>query len=328
MPSAKGPSAKGPSAEGPSAEPPAATRPAAAPRVVVVGSSNTDLVVRTGERLPGPGETVLGGDLLTAAGGKGANQAVAAARLGAEVTLVACLGRDDFGDRALAGLTAEGIDTDRLVRDPEAPSGTALILVNDAGENLIAVAPGANARLTPQHVSRAAPAIRSADVLLLQLEVPLDTVEAAARIAADAGVMVVLDPAPARPLDDELLRRIDLLTPNVSEAERLAGERIIGEEDVKRVAAALAARGPRQVVLTRGARGCFVHTPDSVFSLPATATEAVDTTAAGDCFNGALACALGEGAPLRQAIEFASRAAALAVSRQGAQPSLPRRSEL
>ncbi|MFQ5349287.1 MAG: ribokinase, partial [Thermoanaerobaculia bacterium] len=191
---------------------PSAEVSSGAPRVVVVGSSNTDLVVRTGARLPAPGETVLGGDLLTAPGGKGANQAVAAARLGAEVTLVACLGRDDFGDRTVAGLAAEGVDTDYLVRDPEAPSGTALILVDDSGENLIAVSPGANARLTPEHVERAAPVVRAADVLLLQLEVPLETVDAAARIAAEAGVTVVLDPAPARQLGDELLGRVDLLT--------------------------------------------------------------------------------------------------------------------
>lgn len=312
----------------PSAESPVVARPAGAPRVVVVGSSNTDLVVRTGERLPSPGETVLGGDLLTAAGGKGANQAVAAARLGAEVTLVACLGSDHFGDRALACLANEGIDTDWLVRDAEAPSGTALILVNDSGENLIAVAPGANARLTPEHVSRAAPALRAADVLLLQLEVPLETVVAAARIAADAGATVVLDPAPARQLDDGLLRHIDLLTPNVSEAERLVGERITEDEDARRVAGVLAARGTAQVVLTRGARGALAHTAEGVFTVPAVPTEVVDTTAAGDCFNGALACALGEGASLREAVEFASRAAALAVSRPGAQPSLPRRCEL
>ena len=315
----------------PSAEVSIADRRAAAAgaaRVVVVGSSNTDLVVRTGERLPGPGETVLGGDLLTADGGKGANQAVAAARLGAEVTLVACLGRDAFGERAAAGLAAEGIDTAWLVRDPKAPSGTALIMVSDTGENLIAVAPGANARLAPHHIERAAPVLRSADVLLLQLEIPLETVEAAARIAADAGVKVILDPAPARPLGEELLRRVDVLTPNVSEAELLAGGRIADDEDARRVAAGLAARGARHVVLTRGARGCLVHTPNGVFTVPASPIKALDATAAGDCFNGALACALGEGAQLRQALEFASRAAALAVSREGAQPSLPRRREV
>lgn len=298
------------------------------PRVVVVGSSNTDLVVRTGKRLPAPGETVLGSDLLTVAGGKGANQAVAAARLGAEVTLIACLGEDDFGERAVSGLAAEGIDTSWLICDPMAPSGTALIMVSDSGENLIAVAPGANARLTPDHVARAASVLGSADVLLLQLETPLETVEAAARIAADNGVTVILDPAPARPLSDGLLGRIDLLTPNVSEAELLAGERITTEEDARRVAAELAARGVRQVVLTRGASGCLAHTTEGAFTIPAAPTEAVDTTAAGDCFNGALACAVGRGASLRQALEFASRAAAVAVSRVGAQTSLPHSSEL
>jgi ribokinase len=296
--------------------------------VVVVGSSNTDLVVRTGERLPAPGETVLGGDLLITAGGKGANQAVAAARLGAEVTLIACLGRDGYGDRAAAGLADEGINTEWLVRDPQAPSGTALIMVSDSGENLIAVSPGANARLTPDHIARAHPALRSADVLLLQLETPLETVEAAARFAADTTASVVLDPAPAQPLGDELLSFVDILTPNLSEAELLAGERIDSEEAARRVAAGLANRGARQVVLTRGPGGCLAHTPEGNFTVPAAATVAVDATAAGDCFNGALACAIGRGTDLRQALEFASRAAAIAVSRVGAQSSLPRHAEL
>lgn len=296
--------------------------------MAVVGSSNTDLVVQTGARLPAPGETVLGGDLLIAAGGKGANQAVAAARLGARVALVACLGRDDFGDRAVEGLAAEGIDARHVTRHPRAPSGTALILVDDAGENLIAVAPGANARLAPSDVERAAPVLRRADVLLLQLEVPIESVAAAARIAAAAGVTVILDPAPARELDDELLRHVDLLTPNVAEAERLGGRPIGGEKDALRVAAELAARGPRVVIVTRGDQGCVVEGPDGGFTVPAAPADAVDATAAGDCFNGALACALGQGLPLRQALELATRAAAISVSRRGAQPSLPQRSEL
>lgn len=297
------------------------------PRIVVVGSSNTDLVIETG-KLPAPGETVLGGDFLRAAGGKGANQAVAAARLGAEVTLVARLGTDDFGDRAVEGFRQEGIDARYVVRDPERPSGVALILVGAGGENLIAVAPGANGALAEADVDAAAAAIRQADLLLLQLEVPVATVCHAARLAFDAGVAVMLDPAPAADLPDALLAQVGYLTPNESEAEILAGVSAGDPAGARRAAAALRERGAANVLVTLGAAGCLVAGADGVSEIPAYPVEAVDSTAAGDTFNGALACGLAEGRAIASASAFASAAAALSVTGRGAQPSMPSRRQV
>ena len=297
------------------------------PRLVVVGSSNTDMVVRS-PRLPAPGETVLGGEFAMAAGGKGANQAVAAARLGALVTLVARLGRDPFGDAAEAGLASEGIDLSHLSRHPEAVSGVALILVDAGGENLISVAPGANATLDAAAVEAAAGAIRRADALLLQLEVPLAAVARAAELAFEAGVPVLLDPAPARPLPDELLARVAYLTPNVGEAEALTGVAADSEGGAREAAERLLARGARRVVVTRGAAGALLCSPGSALALPAPRADAVDTTAAGDAFSGALAVALASGQEETEAVRFANRVAAVAVTRLGAQPSLPWRREL
>ncbi len=304
------------------------------PRIVVVGSSNTDMVVEAG-RLPAPGETVLGGRFLTAAGGKGANQAVAAARLGCDVALVARLGADPFGDAALAGFEREGIRTDHVSRDPEAPSGVALILVDESGENLIAVAPGANARLSPADVERAAEAIQGADLLLLQLEVPLETVRRAAEIAKAAGVRVLLDPAPApastEALDPALLAAVSILTPNESEAERLTGIRVDDDASAERAGRALRERGVGLVVVTLGAGGCLAVGEEGAIRVAAAdlaGKKAVDATAAGDTFNGALAWALARGRPLAEALAVANRAAAITVTRRGAQPSMPTRREL
>ncbi len=291
-------------------------------RIVVVGSSNTDMVV-AGERLPAAGETVLGGSFLMAAGGKGANQAVAAARLGANVALVARIGADLFGDQAVRGFEREGIDTRFVSRDPEAPSGVALILVDEAGENLISVAPGANARLSVADVEAARAAIEAAAIVLLQLEVPLETVRSAARIARAAGALVILDPAPARELDDSLLADVSILTPNESEAERLTGIPVGDDASADRAAAALRARGVSTVALTLGARGCYLLSGDHRGRVAAPPAEAVDSTAAGDTFNGALAWQLARGAALAVAVETACRAAALSVTRRGAQPSMP-----
>ena len=294
---------------------------------MVVGSSNTDLVVETGT-LPAPGETVLGSDLLIAAGGKGANQAVAAARLGAEVTLVARLGRDMFGDRALAGFEAEGIATDHVVRDPSRPSGAALILVGERGENLIAVGQGANAALCEDDVEAAAAAIAGADFLLLQLEVPMAAVRRAARIARRAGVGVILDPAPAAELDAGMLELVTYLTPNESEARILTGVEVADAASARRAGEILRRRGAANVLLTLGAAGAVACTAAGTLEVPGRAVEAVDATAAGDAWNGALACSLAAGRPLERAVEFASAAAALSVTRRGAQPSMPRRDEL
>lgn len=292
-----------------------------------MGSSNTDLVVETAA-LPAPGETVLGKDLLTAAGGKGANQAVAAARLGAQVTLVARLGADMFGDRALAGLKAEGIATDHVVRDPSRPTGAALIIVGGGGENLIAVGQGANAAFSEDDVEAAAETIAAADLLLLQLEVPMAAVRCAARLARRAGVGVVLDPAPAAPLDAEILELVSYLTPNESEARILTGVEVTDMASAGRAGEILCRRGAANVLVTLGSGGCLVYTAEGTWEVPARRVEAVDTTAAGDTFNGALACALAAGRPLERAVEEAGAAAALSVRRRGAQPSMPTREEL
>lgn len=296
-------------------------------RVAVVGSSNTDMVARTG-RIPTPGETVMGREFQMLPGGKGANQAVAAARLGAEVTFIACLGTDVFGDRALEGFQKEGMVTRFIFRDEDEPSGVALIFVDEAGENVIVVAPGANDRLTPQHVEQAREAIIAADVLVMQLETPLETVERAAEIAHAANVPVVLNPAPARDLPASLLRRVTCITPNESEAALLAGLKGCHQRSEEDIARELLQRGPEMVVMTRGARGALCVSQDEVLAVPAPKVQAVDTTAAGDAFNGALAVALAEKRPLREALSWAAAAAALSVTRAGAQPSLPTRSQV
>jgi ribokinase len=298
------------------------------PRIVVVGSVNTDMVVK-GERLPGPGETVTGGQFVMAAGGKGANQAVAAARLGAEVTLVAKVGRDVFGDQAIENFRREGIRTDRILRDPDNATGVALILVDQSGENLISVASGANHALTPQEIDEAADCIRSADVLMLQLETPMDTVCRAAQIAAEAGVPVMLDPAPAAPLPEGLLGNVAYLTPNESEAERLTGIPVTDEVTACRAAERLLAAGARHVIVTLGSKGALVAGKGDTVLIPTEPVNAVDTTAAGDAFNGGLAWALGSGLALEEAaVRQACLVGALSATRLGAQPSLPTKEEL
>jgi ribokinase len=286
------------------------------PKIVVVGSANTDMVVRSAH-LPLPGETVLGEKFIMTAGGKGANQAVAAVRLGAEVALVARLGRDVFGDRALAGYQAEGINTAYIVRDAEEASGVALIVVDESAENIIAVAPGANGRLSPDDVRAAERAIAGADGVLLQLEIPLEAVQTAIELARRHHVRVILNPAPARALPDDVLRGVDVLTPNENEAAGLIGKQVDSALE------ALAARGPGSVVMTCGAAGCEVLSDGQRQHVPGFPIEAVDTTGAGDSFNGALAVALARGLKIADAARYANAAAALAVTRFGAQIAMP-----
>jgi ribokinase len=294
------------------------------PDIVVVGSSNTDMIIRL-ERIPRPGETVLGGEFLTAAGGKGANQAVAAARAGGRVSLVARVGRDSLGDQAIAGFISDGIDVAHVRRDRHAASGAALIFVARDGENSIAVASGANSRLSPTDVRKARAVITQAKVLLMQLETPLATVEAAVRLVAGKGPLVILNPAPARPLPDELLRHVSVLTPNESEAETLTGIRLNGVEAARKAVLKLRRRGVQTVVLTLGARGALIASEQGTQWVPGFKVKAVDTTAAGDVFNGALAVALTEGQPLEVAVRTANAAAAISVTRLGAQTSVPTR---
>jgi ribokinase len=289
---------------------------------VVVGSVNTDLVVR-GPRIPVPGETVTGGTFLRADGGKGANQAVAAARLGADVILVARVGTDDLGTDSVAGLRSEGIDVGHVTADPEHPTGVALIMVDRAGENSILVAPGANAHLGVEDVEAARSAIESADVLLTQLESPLEAVQHAVEIARAAGVTVMLNPAPARPLPESLLRSVHVLTPNRTEAALLSGE-----SDPGAAADALRAMGCDTVVVTLGAEGALLVSHAERVLLPGFSVVAEDTTAAGDAFSGGLAVALAEGEDLAGAVRRACAGGALAATTAGARPSLPDRASI
>lgn len=297
------------------------------PRIVVVGSSNTDMIIRL-DRIPRPGETMLGGEFGTAAGGKGANQAVAAARAGGEVTFIARVGQDVFGEQAIDGFKEAGIHVEHVARDASAPSGVALIFVAKNGENSIAVASGANARLSTADVMKAGDAFVDARVVLMQLETPMETVQAAAEMAAEEEARVILNPAPARALPNELLRQVAVLTPNETEAELLTGIKIRDEIAAKVACERLIDRGVRAVILTMGARGAFVADGDTRLQVPGFRVQPVDTVAAGDVFNGALAVALGEGKPMLTAVKFAGAAAAISVTRAGAQPSAPKREEI
>jgi ribokinase len=292
-------------------------------RVVVVGSANVDMVIPV-PRLPGSGETVLGGPLEQYFGGKGANQAMAARRAGATVALVARFGRDDFGRRYRAFLKRTGINLSASTTAVGASTGVALISVDKAGRNQIAVAAGANSTLEEDHIERAGGLLRRADVLLCQLEVPLQAVVAALRAAKAFGARTILNPAPARPLPRRLLKYADLLTPNESEAARLTGlpTRTVGE--VRRAAQALLALGCGAVCVTLGARGALLAETQGVERIQAFKVKAVDTTGCGDAFNGALAAAWAAGLPLSDAIRWGVAAGALAATVKGAQPSLPR----
>lgn len=294
------------------------------PRVVVVGSANVDFVVQT-PHIPRPGETVLGHHFVMAMGGKGANQAVGAARLDADVTFVARVGRDIFGDQCIEAYRNEAIDTAYITCDDHEATGVALIAVAADGENSITVASGANMRLLPEHIAAAQEAIAHADVLVMQLEVPVETVLAAARIAREHGVRVVLNPAPARTLPDDLLRLVDVLTPNRIELAQLAG---LSEGQVKQLSEgqlgeALLSLGVKQGVITLGARGALVADSGGIAHVPAFPITPLDTTAAGDAFNAGLAVALARGGGLVGAARFASACGALAATKMGAQPSLP-----
>lgn len=293
--------------------------------IVVVGSANTDMILKC-ERLPHAGETILGGDFAIAAGGKGANQAVAAARLGAGVTFVTRLGRDWMGNQALENYRAEGIHCDYITRDDTASSGVALIMVDAHAENLIGVAPGANGTLTPGHVEQAEEAIRQASVLMVQLEIPLETVAAAIRLARKHHVRVILNPAPARKLPTTLIQDV-IVTPNETEAGILTGTDTTTAAGSANAASQLLAQGAQQAVVTLGERGVLLATRDQIETIPAFHVQAVDTTAAGDAFNGGLACALARGDTMLEAIRYGSAVAALSVTRFGAQPSLPKRNE-
>lgn len=296
-------------------------------RIVVVGSSNMDLVVKT-DRIPTLGETMLGGDFLMVPGGKGANQAVAAAKLGARVQFVARLGDDLFGRQSRANFEREGVDTTHVTLSSGVASGVALITVDAKGNNVIVVAPGANSALSTDDVERAAADIRGAGAVVAQLEVPLETVHCAAQLAHQSGVPFILDPAPARDLPAELLGLVSVLTPNETEARILTGVDVRDESSAGAAAAKLLAAGVGAVVVTMGVQGFLLATGASTEFIPAPSVRAVDATAAGDAFAGSLAVGLAQGQSLHEAATFAGRAAALSVTKMGAQPSMPTRQEV
>ena len=296
-------------------------------RVAVVGSFNYDLVAKT-PRIPVKGETILGGPFFMGPGGKGANQAVAAARLGAAVDMVVKLGQDLFGDQAVENLAREGVGSDFVIRTDQSHTGTALIMVDAEGENIIVVAAGANNLLKPEDLERAWPAITGADALLVQLEVPMETVERAMQMAHDAGVRVLLNPAPGRELDPNWFRWVDVLTPNETETQLITGMPVTDVETATAAAHKLLGLGAGAVVVTMGATGALVVTSGGAELVPGFKVEVVDTTGAGDAFSGALAVALAEGADLAAAVAFANAAAALQVTKLGTAPAMPYRADV
>ncbi|MCQ2181151.1 MAG: ribokinase [Bacteroidales bacterium] len=291
-------------------------------KILVIGSSNTDMTIKA-PRIPAPGETILGGEFKMGPGGKGANQAVAAARLGGEVGIICKLGRDIFGDKAIAGYRDEGIDVSHVLRSDK-PSGTALIMVDDKGENCISVAPGANGDISVEDIRELKDVIGAAGYVILQLEIPVPAVCEAAKIAYEAGAKVILNPAPACRLPEEIFNYISLATPNQSEIALMTGI----SDDSEAAMRKLREMGVKDVILTLGSKGSALLEDDKVIFVPACKVKAVDATAAGDTFCGALCVALSEGKSKREAVEFATKASALTVQKVGAQESIPYRKDI
>jgi ribokinase len=296
-------------------------------KILVIGSSNTDMVIKT-KKLPAPGETILGGTFLMNPGGKGANQAVAAARLGGKVTFITKRGNDLFGNQAVGLLMREGIDTQYVVKDPKFPSGVALITVDASGENSIVVAPGSNSNLLVEDIPTVIFETAKFEILLLQLEIPIITVEYSAVTATEHGIKVILNPAPACSLSDNLLEHTWLITPNETETEAITGISITDIPSLEKAASILQQRGVKNVIITLGEKGAFVKSENYTGLIPGVKVSPVDTTAAGDVFNGALAVAISEGKEIYEAVVFANRAGSIAVTRMGAQASAPYRNEI
>jgi len=296
-------------------------------KILVIGSSNTDMVIKT-KKLPVPGETILGGTFLMNPGGKGANQAVAAARLGGKVRFITKRGNDLFGNQTVGLLMRENIDTDYIVKDPNLPSGVALITVDADGENSIVVAPGSNGNLLKEDIPVSVFESEKTEILLLQLEIPIDTVEWSAVTASEHDIRVILNPAPACKLPENLLRHTWLITPNETEAETLTGVKITDISSAERAADVLRKSGVKNVIITMGETGAYVSSDKFTGLVPGFKVIPVDTTAAGDVFNGALAVAIAEGKALKDAVTFANKAASIAVTRMGAQASAPYRDEI
>lgn len=297
-------------------------------KIVVVGSSNTDLIIKVPE-IPRPGETLLGGEFMTFPGGKGANQAVAAARAGGDVIFIASVGDDPYGEEAMKGYRLDNINIENIKVCKGVPSGIAMITISDIGENAITVAPGANAELTPADMEEIEEPFLEADYMLIQLETPLETVQKAVELCSEFNTRVILNPAPATDLPDEILEKVSIITPNVIEAERLTGIIVTEEKTAAEAADLLHKQGIETVIITMGALGAYLsdRATGTRKMVPGFRVKAVDTTAAGDVFNGQFAVSLAEGRQLERAIVEAHAAAALSVQKLGAQSSIPRREE-
>lgn len=295
--------------------------------ILVIGSSNTDMVIKT-SHLPRPGETVLGGTFLMNPGGKGANQAVTVARLGGRISFICKTGDDIFGRQAQQLFKEEGMDTSYLFTDDKAPSGVALITVDERAENCIVVASGANANLMPHDLARAEEAVDQADWILMQLEIPLETVAFVAEMACRKEKKIILNPAPAQPLSPGLLRNLYALTPNETEAEVISGVKVTNLSSAMEAARIIHEMGVTWVIITLGSKGALIYGDTLKEVIPAYQVQAVDTTAAGDVFNGAFVVALSEGKTMKEATRFACKASAISVTRVGAQSSVPYRTEV
>jgi ribokinase len=295
-------------------------------KIIVVGSANTDMVVKA-EKFPLPGETILGGTFFMNAGGKGANQAVAAARMGGNVTLVAKIGNDIFGKQTIKGLINEHINTDYVFVDNSSPSGTAIIMVNNQGENCIVVAPGANAHLLPADIEQVN-GFAESEIILMQLEIPMETIAFVLKNAKVNQKRVILNPAPAQHIDDEMLRGLFLIIPNETEAFLLTGVTVEDEKTASQAANVFQSKGVQNVIITLGKKGSYFQNNFLHFKTDAPVIQALDTTAAGDTFCGALAVAITENMDWEKTIKFAVEAASISVTRMGAQPSIPYRSEI
>ena len=290
--------------------------------VIVVGSLNMDLVVRA-PKIPRPGETVLGSDFKQVPGGKGANQADAASKLGAETAMLGAVGKDSMGDQLIQALKKDGVNVEMVLKKENLPTGVAAIVVEDSGNNAITVAPGANSALTPDDLSGMEKVFEKAKVMLVQLETPIDTVKASLRMARKNNVTTILNPAPATELDDEIFSLVDILTPNETELELLSGMETDSIEKVEAAGKHLLKKGVSKLIVTLGSQGSIHIEKDFVRLHPAYSVKAVDTTAAGDSFNAALAVSLAKGEPMENAITFATKVGAMTVTKHGAQTSLP-----